>query len=106
MPGPDDRQQYSIIPNLSNICKIVAQYYQASIKSLLRVDHVKGDLPRKIAIYLAAELSSKQFDLIANFFKNISASGVSQVVHRIKQLQTNNVSIKRDLAHLIKLLQN
>ena len=69
------------------------------------VKRAQGNFPRKIAIYFAAELSGKKFDLIAAFFKKISVTGISQAILRINRLKITDPSISRDIINLLKLIQ-
>ncbi len=47
------------------------------------VKRAQGNFPRKIAIYFAAELSGKKFDLIAAFFKKISVTRISRLYYEL-----------------------
>lgn len=101
-----DQKKVCTIPDLQEICKFVAKYYCVSTESLHIVNYKKGNLPRTVAIYLAAELSTLKFKLVADFFKNISAAGVSQIVFRTNQLKINIPSINKDIISLGNLIQN
>ena len=95
-----DQKKVRTKPSLSKICKIVAQYYQVANSSLFTVKRSQGNLPRKIAIYLAAGLSGKKLGLIANFFKKTSATGISQTILRTNKLKTSNHTIDSDITNL------
>lgn len=92
-------------PDLPHICTTVAKYYKVSTESLHIVNYTSVNIPRKIAIYLAAELTGLKFKFIADFFKNISADGISQIVRRINKLKTNTLSISNDIANLGNIIQ-
>ena len=85
---------------------VVAKYYEVSVKSLRIVNYVSGNLPRTMAIYLAAELSGLKFKFIAAFFKNINADSISQVVLRINRLKVTSFSINDDINNLRDIIQN
>jgi hypothetical protein len=91
-------------PKLLQICKIVASYYKLPLDTFYRVDRLHGNQGRTIAIYLATEMSGKKFKIIADFFKNISATGISQVVARTKKLILNKPKIANDITNLRKLI--
>jgi len=101
-----DQQNVCTIPDLLKICKLVSKYYNVSIDSLYCANYTKGNLPRKIAIYLSAELSNKKFNFIADFFKNISVAGVSQVVSRINKLKISAPFINNDISILSGIIQS
>ena len=101
-----DQKSVCIRTDLVKICQLVAKYYHVSIESLHIVDRAKGNLPRRIAIYLAAELSDKKFGFIADFFKNISAAGVSQIVLRTSKLKTSTPSINNAITILSNWAQD
>jgi len=100
-----DQKRVGVIPTLSDICKTVAKYYLVANNSLFIVKRSQGNLPRKIAIYLAAELSNKKFSFIANFFKKTSTAGISQLILRTNELKTNVPSVAKDIANLRKIIQ-
>ncbi|EKE00702.1 MAG: hypothetical protein ACD_21C00286G0002 [uncultured bacterium] len=101
-----DQKNVCAAPDLLKISRLVANYYNVPVESLYIVDHAKGNLPRTISIYLAAELSGKKFKLIADFFKNISATGISQIIFRVNGLKQSIPSIDNDIATLSNLIQN
>ena len=90
-------------PSILNICKIVADYYHVFPETLQIVDRIKGNLPRTIAIYLAAQLSGEKFKNIAGFFKNISYRSIPQVICRINKLKSHTPSLANDIENLYKL---
>ena len=59
-----------------------------------------------MAVYLIAEFSGKKFETIANFFKNISPIGVSQIVFRINKLKLESSAVKKDIAKLSGLIHS
>jgi len=85
---------------------LVANYYCVSTESLHVVKRAKGNIPRAIAIYLAAELSTLKFQLIADFFKNISVTGISQIIFRTNKLKINTSTINKDIVNLSNLIKN
>jgi len=101
-----DHKNTYIPPTLLYICKTVSKYYHVSPESLKIADRMKGNLPRTIAIYFAAELSCKKFKIIADFFQNTSNKGVSQVIYRINKLKTSIPSLANDIKNLYKLIQS
>jgi len=101
-----DQKKICAAPDLQKICALVAKYYRVSIESLYVIKRAKGNLPRAIAIYLAAELSTLKFKFIADFFKNISVSGVSQIIFRINQLKANESKVNQDIVSLSNLIEN
>ncbi|MBU0745041.1 MAG: transposase [Gammaproteobacteria bacterium] len=104
-----DRKKVSTMPSLANICRTVAKHYQVSSRSLFAVKRSQGNLPRKIAIYLSAELSGKSFGFIATFFKNIGTAGVSQIVLRVNSARVSETSIgniSKDIIALSNLIKS
>ena len=101
-----DKKNVCTTPSIIKICKIVAKHYHVSTESLHNVNHATGNLPRTIAIYLAAELSGKKFKVIVRFFKNISTTGISQIVLRTNKNKTSNPSIDNDINILSNLVKN
>lgn len=89
-------------PSLEQICATVANYYRVSVESLHLVNRIQGNLPRSIAIYLAAELSGKKFEIIADFFKSISSDGVSQIIRRVNMLKSKKNSLANDIEYLCR----
>jgi len=101
-----DQKNACFMPDLPKICRIVAEYYHISPDMLYVIRHKKGNLPRAIAIYLATELSSLKFKIISDFFKNISVTGISQIIFRINKLKNSIPTINNDLQILIKLIKS
>lgn len=101
-----DQKNPCFMPDMQNICRKVTEYYHVSIKSLHIVAHKKGNLPRTIAIYLAAELIGIKFKLIADFFKNIGEGGISQLIFRTNKLKNNTPSINKDINTLSNLIKS
>ena len=99
-----DQKKVRAMPNLSSISRAVAKYYHVSNKTLFTVHRSKGNLPRKIAIYLSAELGGKKFNLIAKFFKNTTAAGISKVISRTNKLKISNPAIDSEIKELNQLL--
>lgn len=93
-------------PSLEQICATVANYYHISAESLHLVNRILGNLPRSIAIYLAAELSGKKFEIIADFFKSISGDGISQIIRRVNILKSKKISLARDIEYLCRYFSN
>jgi len=91
-------------PSLSQITEAVATYYRIPIDVLYKINRLQGNQPRSIAIYLATEISSLKFKIIADFFQNISESGISQIIRRTNKLISNKTSIANDIANLRKFL--
>ena len=91
-------------PSLTHICKIVSDYYQISPETIHMANRLKGNLPRAIAIYFAAEFSGQKFTSIADYFKNLGYTGVSQVVRRINNLKACKPSLASDIENLCKLI--
>jgi putative transposase len=89
-------------PQLEKICMIVTNYYGVSVEVLHEIKPKCGNKPRAIAIYLIAELSGKKFKDIAVFFKNISCTGISQIIWRINQLKSQDKSLAIDIDNLTK----
>jgi putative transposase len=100
-----DQKNACFMPDLQKICRLVAEYYHVSPEILYMVSHKKGNLPRTIAIYLAAELSSLKFKTIADFFKNISVAGISQIIFRVNKLKNGIPAINNDLNKLCNLIK-
>jgi putative transposase len=88
-------------PTIIQICTRVANYYNVPIETLYIVDRKKGNQPRTIAIYLAAELSGNKFTAIANFFKHISNSGISQIIRRINKIKLHRPSLVAELKNIV-----
>lgn len=92
-------------PSLSQICNIVADYYHIPTEKLYKVDRIKGNKPRAVAIYLATELSGKKLKIIADFFQNISHASISQIICRINRLKSSSLSLASDIENLYKLIK-
>jgi chromosomal replication initiation ATPase DnaA len=99
-----DQKNVCAQPTLLHICKIVADYHHVFPETLQVVDRVKGNLPRTIAIYLAAQLSGETFKTIADFFKNINYRSIPQVICRVNKLKFNIPSLANDIENLYKLI--
>lgn len=95
---------FYIQPSLTHICKIVADYYQTTPETIYITNRIKGNLPRAVAIYLAAEFSGKKFATISDFFKNIGYTGISQVIRRINNFKSYKPSLANDIENLRKLI--
>ncbi|EKD46100.1 MAG: hypothetical protein ACD_69C00020G0003 [uncultured bacterium] len=101
-----DHKKVIPFPTLQKICDIVAKFYHVPIESLYTIKRPKRNQPRTIAIYLAAELSGTKFNIIAEFFKNIRNSSISQIICRVNRLKKIDCSINNDITNLKKLIQN
>jgi len=99
-----DQKNICITPDLQKICNVVASYYQVSVESLYTTNRIKGNLPRTIAIYLAANASDKTYNIISNHFKNVSYSGVSQIVRRINKTLSSNQALLKNIKSISNLI--
>jgi putative transposase len=90
--------------NIEQIMQAVIDHYQIEKVSLMDVKRKQGNKPRKMAIYLAVQLSGQTYQTIARTFTNTTTAGVAKTYQRISQAINTNNNLAREIALLKKLL--
>lgn len=91
---------------LEQVMQAVANYYQVNIETLKEVNKHQGNLPRKVAIYLAQERTELKQKKIAEGIENMTASGVAQSSFRFAKEIGRNKGLKKAINHIERLLMN
>ena len=93
------------VPSILSIMSAVAQYYQVNIYELKSVNRSPNNRkPRTIAIYLSCLLSNQKSQIIADYFTNTSAQGISKAFCRLKQEIESDIALQKEINYLIKCL--
>ncbi len=98
-------QANSKITTIPSIMRAVSQYYQIDISELKSVSRMFGNRkPRAVAIYLSCLLSHQKFQVIADYFTNTTAKGISTAFCRLKREVECNCVLKQEIDCLSKSL--
>jgi len=88
-------------PNVSigSVTKCVAQYYKTTEKELRKVikGPMKGNKPRKIAMYLCQEVSGAKLREIALYFELKHIGSVSFITHQIRKERNSSSSFDKEV---------
>src|SRR3989338_6411556 len=103
-PEISEQKLIHSLPSLERITDAVAKYYQVNPKCLKEANRQTGNLPRTVAIYLAAEITGAKLLSIAEHYENISYSGVSQAVRRFKSRLSSDNRLRKNIQDLIHLI--
>jgi putative transposase len=82
-------------PSLSTIERVTCSYFKVEAKDLTEPRQCLGNMPRRVAIYLAAKNTDYQHSVIANFFCNIGCYGVSQLYRRLIKDQERDLMLSK-----------
>jgi len=96
---------HSRITNISNIQRVVADYYGLEVKSLLSKNRARPLVrPRQIAMALSKELTDFSFRFIGNAFSCRDCATVIHASRTIQNLIATDSTIKGDWEKLIRTL--
>jgi putative transposase len=93
------------LPGIEMIMRQVSNFYQVEEKLLLEPRKRAGNKPRSVAIYLAVRISKLSHREIAERFKHISVSGVSQIYRRLEQSIGDHSIIQNEVKQIKKLIE-
>jgi len=91
-------------PSLSDILCLVAKYYGVEQKSI-QVLRERGNLAKKVGIYLAHKYTGNTLKEIGQYFGGMKHTGASQVVSRLEKRRQYDVQLNQQLQDLKKKLQ-
>jgi putative transposase len=95
-----------ILPKVDDVLEVVASHYNVSKISLLKTGRkMDGNLPRRIAIYLAFKISELTQKRIAREFEDISYRSVAQTCQRVRREMLSNVALANEIEKLKEALE-
>jgi hypothetical protein len=98
---PDQKPLIELLqPSLSTIQNVIRNYFQIDLEEITKSRQNLGNLPRRIAIYLASKHTSHSHQVIANFFGNTSRYGVTRIYHIVKQQLKSNPEMSKILLEI------
>ncbi len=91
------------LASISDIVAIVASYYRIEPNAIY-IANSSWDEPRKIAIYLAVQMSEKSQAQIAMSFNNISYHWVSKIYHMVRAKIKEDIVLNRHVSNIKKCI--
>ncbi len=96
-----------MLPSVEQIIEIVGQYYNIEISNIIINGYKRlGNLPRKVAVYIACDASGKTHSEIADSFEGLSSSSISKIYFRVKTEIKNNIKLSKDIEIIWNNLSN
>ncbi len=93
------------LPKVEEIIKVVAAYFKILPADIINLyNRKKGNMPRKIALYLSSKFSGQTHESIAKNFSGINYKGVSCAKGRISNDIQNHKDLSEIVNNIIKLL--
>jgi len=91
-------------PTIDEIKRAVVKYYQVELAAIEKPIHMKENIPRSMAMWLARKVGKYSLRDVASAFSNSSYSSVSVAIWRLKKKAQNNIEIIESFCHLEKTL--
>ncbi len=104
---PDHKFLVNLLqPSLSTIRDIVQNYFKIDPDEVFKSGQKIGNLPRRVAIYLAGKHTTHSHHMIACFFGNTSRYGISRICQIIKKDLEFNSDLGEHIAAIERRLLN
>ena len=96
---------HSKTTSVSNIQKVVSQYYGIKIEELLSKRRTKSVvIPRQVAVYLARELTNKSLPELGELFGGRDHTTVLYACRKVEELLSSDIKIKEDVDYFYNKL--
>jgi len=104
IPEADRVINYPLV-RISEIVDSIAKYYNVAPSSVYIANSLENK-PKKIAIYLAVQMSGETQSVIAKYFDNISYHWVSKIYIQMKSQIKEDPLLIRDICNIKKTLKS